>query len=143
MTDLPLTDDQLRQVAAHMATEYGRDQVNDRLGIGDMLDEVLEKLDIDLMDANGDSIEAYELDDDVFEAILDRIRDLIRDATITVEWPDSAVRATDFAGRDALKTRIHPVLHDLNVRIVGLDNCDCHCNLIADVILDALAKADA
>jgi hypothetical protein len=43
--------------------------------------------------------------------------------------------------RDAAKAAIHPALHDLNVRIVGLDKGDCHCNLIAEVVLDALTHA--
>lgn len=40
--------------------------------------------------------------------------------------------------RDAIKGRIHPVLHDLYVRIVGLDKGDCHCNLIAEFVAAAL-----
>jgi hypothetical protein len=43
--------------------------------------------------------------------------------------------------REAAKAAIHPALHDLGVRIAGLDAGDCHCNLIAEVILDALAAA--
>jgi hypothetical protein len=92
MSDLPLTDDQLRQVAAHMAAEYGHDQTNDRMGIGEMLDGVLAEYDIELPAAL--NVDGAGWDADVYEAILDRIADLIRDATITVEWPpDTAVRA--------------------------------------------------
>lgn len=40
--------------------------------------------------------------------------------------------------RDTAKPVIHQALHDLNVRIVGLKAGDCHCNLVAEVILDAL-----
>lgn len=39
----------------------------------------------------------------------------------------------------AAEEKIHHNLHDLNVRIVGLNVGDCHCNLITQVILDALA----
>lgn len=40
--------------------------------------------------------------------------------------------------RDTAKPVIHQALHDLNVRIVGLKVGECHCNLVAEVILDAL-----
>jgi hypothetical protein len=43
--------------------------------------------------------------------------------------------------RDALKAAMHPALHDLDVRIKGLDVGDCHCNLVAEVILDAILPA--
>lgn len=39
--------------------------------------------------------------------------------------------------REAAKARLHPVLHELDVRITDLPG-DCHCNLVAEVILDAL-----
>jgi hypothetical protein len=60
---------------------------------------------------------------------------------------DSAYRAGYGQGRDdeaagldraKAKAAIHPVLHDLDVRINGLAVGDCHCNLIAEVVLDAL-----
>lgn len=40
--------------------------------------------------------------------------------------------------REALKAAMHPALHELDVRINGLEVGDCHCNLIAEVILDAI-----
>lgn len=43
--------------------------------------------------------------------------------------------------RERAKAAIHRPLHDLNVRIVGLAVGDCHCNLIAEVVLDALTDA--
>jgi hypothetical protein len=43
--------------------------------------------------------------------------------------------------RETAKTAIHRPLHDLNVRIVGIPAGDCHCNLIAEVVLDALTDA--
>jgi hypothetical protein len=43
--------------------------------------------------------------------------------------------------RAAVKETIHKALHELNVRIVGLEVGDCHCNLVAEVILDALVAA--
>jgi hypothetical protein len=43
--------------------------------------------------------------------------------------------------RAQAKAAIHRPLHDLNVRIVGLAVGDCHCNLIAEVVLDALTDA--
>lgn len=45
--------------------------------------------------------------------------------------------------REAAKALIHPALHALDVRINNLVG-DCHCNLVAEVILDALygPKAD-
>lgn len=43
--------------------------------------------------------------------------------------------------RAAAKETIHKALHELNVRIVGLAVGDCHCNLVAEVVLDALAAA--
>lgn len=45
--------------------------------------------------------------------------------------------------REQAKASLHPVLHDLNVRIVGIDKGDCHCNLITEVALDALGDAFA
>ncbi len=39
--------------------------------------------------------------------------------------------------REAAKALIHPALHDLDARITNLPG-DCHCNLIAEVVLDAL-----
>jgi hypothetical protein len=50
-------------------------------------------------------------------------------------------RLTSSPDREAAKAAIHPALHDLNVRIVGLDVGDCHCNLVAEVILDAIEGA--
>lgn len=38
--------------------------------------------------------------------------------------------------RDALKSAIHPALHELDVRINGLDVDGCHCNLVAEVVID-------
>jgi hypothetical protein len=43
--------------------------------------------------------------------------------------------------REKAKAAIHRPLHDLNVRIVALKAGDCHCNLIAEVVLDALTDA--
>lgn len=43
----------------------------------------------------------------------------------------------DHPGREAAKALIHETLHGLNVRITDLPG-ECHCNLIAEVILDAL-----
>jgi hypothetical protein len=40
--------------------------------------------------------------------------------------------------RAALKAALHPALHELDVRINDLDLGDCHCNLVAEVILDAI-----
>lgn len=40
--------------------------------------------------------------------------------------------------RDDAKARIHPALHMLDVRVNNLNAGDCHCNLVAEVILDAL-----
>lgn len=53
----------------------------------------------------------------------------------------SAWRSGYGQGRAKAKAAIHPVLHDLNVRIVGLAG-DCHCNLIAEVMLGALTGKD-
>jgi hypothetical protein len=49
--------------------------------------------------------------------------------------PTAAVRG---AARADAKDAIHQALHTLNVRIVGIDAGDCHCNLVAQVVLDAL-----
>lgn len=43
--------------------------------------------------------------------------------------------------RAAAKQVIHQALHELNVRIVDLKVGDCHCNLVAEVVLDALAAS--
>jgi hypothetical protein len=39
--------------------------------------------------------------------------------------------------REDAKALVHPALHDLDVRITDLRG-DCHCNLVAEVVLDAL-----
>jgi hypothetical protein len=43
--------------------------------------------------------------------------------------------------REKAQAAIHRPLHDLNVRIVALKAGDCHCNLIAEAVLDALTAA--
>lgn len=48
----------------------------------------------------------------------------------TPDQPEPDVRA-------AAKALIHPALHKLDVRIQNLPGA-CHCNLIAEVVLDAL-----
>lgn len=40
--------------------------------------------------------------------------------------------------RERLKDPLHAALHQLGPRIPGLDVGDCHCNLLAEVALDAL-----
>jgi hypothetical protein len=60
---------------------------------------------------------------------------------VTSPVPEGTDEAVEAAALDRARTKaaIHPVLHDLNVRIVGLAG-DCHCNLIAEVVLGALAE---
>lgn len=41
--------------------------------------------------------------------------------------------------REAAKGPLHTALHELEVRIEGLPVDGCHCNLVAEVALDALA----
>lgn len=43
--------------------------------------------------------------------------------------------------RQRLKDPLHEALHTLGARIPGLDVGDCHCNLLAEVALDALIPA--
>lgn len=86
MTTLPLTDDQLRHVAANMAVDYGREQADDVMGIGEMLDHRAEDL--------GVTLDLDTIPDDVFDTMTGRIADLIRAATITVDWADSDVCLT-------------------------------------------------
>lgn len=50
---------------------------------------------------------------------------------------DRAMTTTD-PRREALKAALHPALHDLDVRINGLPVEAHHCNLVAEVALDAL-----
>jgi hypothetical protein len=61
-----------------------------------------------------------------------RARQATPDGPRTWALPDDRAQA---------KAAIHRPLHDLNVRIVGLAVGDCHCNLIAEVVLDALTDA--
>ena len=45
--------------------------------------------------------------------------------------------------RDDLKATIHPALHELDVRITGLNEGSCHCGLVAEVVIDAILNMDA
>ena len=74
-----LTDDQLRQVAAHIAIDDARMSTSDIMGIGEQLPDVLRALGIDAPD---------DVDDDTLSDIADHVASAI----ITVEWPDSGVR---------------------------------------------------
>ncbi len=45
------------------------------------------------------------------------------------------------ATRQRMKDLLHKALHTLGARIPDLTTGDCHCNLLAEVALDALAPA--
>jgi hypothetical protein len=79
---LPLTDDQLRQIAAHYAVEAVRDRADDTMGHLEGLDAALAQLDINTFDPD-------TLTNDLADAIAERIGDLLDTATITVAWPDA------------------------------------------------------
>ena len=78
MTTLPLSDDQLRQVAALYAIEAARRCADDTVGHLEALDDTLEALGITI---DPDAIDEHS------DAIAERIGDLIDTARITVDWP--------------------------------------------------------
>lgn len=77
VTDLPLTDDQLRQIAAHIAIRDARDQ--DLVGVIEMLVEAAEEVGID-----GVNLEAVP--SDAYTAMCERVLELIRTSDIEVTW---------------------------------------------------------
>lgn len=81
---LPLTDDQLRQVAAKYLHDDARDGAGDVMGHLERFDETCVELGI------GSDDEPVEVTTDQADAIADRISDLMATADITVEWSEPA-----------------------------------------------------
>lgn len=79
---MKLTDDQLRQVAAHIATFDAHAAATDLPA--DSVDHALLALGIDTTTADLDRAD---------EGTLDRVAKLIETATVTVDWPEEPVRA--------------------------------------------------
>lgn len=86
MTALPLTDDQLRQVAAHYAVEAVRLAADDTMGHLEALDDALDTLGIA-------SFDPQTLTNELSDAIAERLGDLLDTAEVTITWPDEPVRA--------------------------------------------------
>lgn len=82
---LPLTDDQLRQVAAHYAIEAVRNAGDDAACNLLDRDSAFAELGIDL--------DPETLSDDESDRIAERLGDLLDTAEVTVTWPDAPVRA--------------------------------------------------
>jgi len=98
-TDLPLSDEQLRRIAANILVTDARIASNDLAGISENLDVAAAEAGVDLdMDALLTDGEAGE---DTLDTILEAVAEHIAKAVITVAWPDSDVRVVDEPKEDA------------------------------------------
>lgn len=79
---LPLTDDQLRQVAAKYLHDAARENAGDVMGHLEALEDAVAELEIE--------VDVSDFDNDASDAIAERISDLMATADITVEWRDTA-----------------------------------------------------